>query len=300
MAERRMFAKTIIDSDEFLDMPLSTQALYFHLSMRADDDGFINNPKKIQRSIGATDGDAAMLVAKKFIIPFASGVVVIKHWRINNYLRNDRYHETVYQEEKKALAVKKNGAYTLVSKDTSSSAGIPVGIPMVDQGYTENSIGKDSIGKNNNTSSFTNVSEDVIATPSPSPSKKAPKIPYQRILDMYYELCPGMSKVRPVNKYSDEIKKNVKARFSEYSLEDFETVFKKAEASDFLNNRADVTFQASFDWLMRPKNFSKALNGNFDNIEKKQKETIKGTDINMSLVADGTREGYVEPEVHFE
>lgn len=117
---------------------------------------------------------------------------------------------------------------------------------------------------------------------------------------MYYKLCPGMSKVRPVNKYSDEIKKNVKARFSEYSLEDFETVFKKAEASDFLNNRADVTFQASFDWLMRPKNFSKALNGNFDNIEKKQKETIKGTDINMSLVADGTREGYVEPEVHFE
>ena len=151
----------------------------------------------------------------------------------------------------------------------------------------------------NNISSSSKDSEDICC-PSPSSSQKAEKVPYQKILDMYYELCPGMSKVRPVNKYSDEIKKNVKARFSEYSLEDFETVFKKAEASDFLNNRADVTFQASFDWLMRPKNFSKALNGNFDNIEKKQKETIKGTDINMSLVADGTREGYVEPEVHFE
>ena len=117
---------------------------------------------------------------------------------------------------------------------------------------------------------------------------------------MYYELCPNMSSTRPVLKYTDEIKKNVKARWAEYSIEDFETVFKKAEASDFLNNRADITFQASFDWLMRPKNFSKALNGNFDNIVKKQKETIKGTDIHMSLVADGTRDDSPEPEVVFE
>jgi hypothetical protein len=117
---------------------------------------------------------------------------------------------------------------------------------------------------------------------------------------MYYELCPSMSKVRPVNKYTDEIKRNVKARYAEYTIEDFTTVFKKAEASDFLNNRSDVTFQASFDWLMRPKNFSKALNGNFDNIAKKPKETIKGTNIAMSIVADGTREDSPEPEVRFE
>ena len=100
MAERRMFAKTIIDSDAFLDMPLSTQALYFHLSMRADDDGFINNPKKIQRMIGACDDDLKVLIVKRFIIPFESGIVVIKHWKIHNYIRNDRYKETVYQEEK--------------------------------------------------------------------------------------------------------------------------------------------------------------------------------------------------------
>ena len=90
MAERRMFAKTIIDSDMFLDMPLSTQALYFHLSMRADDDGFINNPRKIQRMVGASDDDLKVLVMKRFILPFDSGVVVIKHWRIHNYLRNAR------------------------------------------------------------------------------------------------------------------------------------------------------------------------------------------------------------------
>ena len=90
MAERRMFSKLIIDSDMFLDMPLSTQALYFHLSMRADDDGFVNNPKKIQRMIGCNDDDLKVLITKKFIIPFESGICVIKHWKIHNYIRNDR------------------------------------------------------------------------------------------------------------------------------------------------------------------------------------------------------------------
>ena len=113
MAERRMFAKTIIDSDAFLDMPMSTQALYFHLSMRADDDGFINNPKRIQRMIGASDDDLKLLIAKSFIIVFESGVVVIKHWKIHNYIQSDRYKPTVYAEEKSLLDVKKNKAYTL-------------------------------------------------------------------------------------------------------------------------------------------------------------------------------------------
>lgn len=112
MAERRMFAKTIIDSDAFLDMPLSAQALYFHLSMCADDDGFINNPKKIQRMVGASDDDCKLLLMKRFIIAFESGVVVIKHWKIHNYIQRDRYKPTIYQEEKKLLAEKENKAYT--------------------------------------------------------------------------------------------------------------------------------------------------------------------------------------------
>ena len=114
MAEKRMFAKTIIDSDAFLDMSLSTQALYFHLSMRADDDGFVNNPKKIQRMIGAGDDELKMLIAKKFIIPFESGVCVIKHWRIHNYIQKDRYKETVYKDEKAHLILKENKAYKFV------------------------------------------------------------------------------------------------------------------------------------------------------------------------------------------
>ena len=112
MAERRMFAKTIIDSDAFLDMPATTQLLYFHLSMRADDDGFINNPKKIQRMVGCSDDDLKLLLAKSFLLAFESGVVVIKHWKIHNYIQKDRYKPTVYKEEKSMLQTKENNAYT--------------------------------------------------------------------------------------------------------------------------------------------------------------------------------------------
>ena len=139
-----MFAKTIIDSDAFIDMPLSTQALYFHLSMRADDDGFINNPKKIMRMIGASDDDFKVLCVKKFIIPFDSGIVVIKHWKIHNYIQKDRYKATVYSEEKSRLGVKENGAYT----------------ECIHDGYkldTQVSIGKVSLGK----SRVVEVSENV-------------------------------------------------------------------------------------------------------------------------------------------
>lgn len=142
MAERRMFAKTIIDSDAFLEMPLSTQALYFHLSMRADDDGFLNNAKKIMRMVGANQNDYDLLVAKSFIIQFDDGICVIKHWRINNYLRNDRYKPTIYAEQRDMLEVKENGRYSLKKDD-----GIPLGIPMVDRCETQYSIGKDSIVK---------------------------------------------------------------------------------------------------------------------------------------------------------
>lgn len=140
MAERRMFAKTIIDSDAFLDMPVSSQALYFHLGMRADDDGFINNPKKILRMVGASDDDLRVLMGKRFIIPFESGVVVIKHWKIHNYIQNDRYKETVYQEEKSRLIVKGNKAYSVDGLDTD----------CIQDGYsleTQDRLGKDSIGK---------------------------------------------------------------------------------------------------------------------------------------------------------
>ena len=125
MAERRMFAKTIVLSDAFLDMPLSARCLYFTLGMLADDDGFVNSPKSIMRQCGATDDDMKILIAKKFLLTFESGVIVIKHWRINNYLRNDRYNGTKYVEEMASLKVNDNGSY---------SYGIPNnGIPRIDK-----------------------------------------------------------------------------------------------------------------------------------------------------------------------
>jgi len=113
MAERRMFSKTIIDSDVFLDMPLSTQALYFHLNMRADDDGFVDSPKRIQKMIGATDDDLKLLIAKSFIITFDSGIVVIRHWKVHNYIQKDRYKETMYQKEKKMLEIDERKLLTI-------------------------------------------------------------------------------------------------------------------------------------------------------------------------------------------
>ncbi len=149
MAERRMFAKTIIDSDAFLDMPLSTQSLYFHLSMRADDDGFINNPKKIQRMVGCGDDDLKLLMAKRFILVFDSGVIVIKHWKIHNYIRNDRYKPTLYQEEKAELAEKNSKAYTFKTEviESENHLGIPDGNRMGYQMDTQVRLGKDRLVK---------------------------------------------------------------------------------------------------------------------------------------------------------
>ena len=113
MAQKRMFTMKIVDSDAFLDMPLSTQCLYFHLNMRADDDGFVGNAKRIMRLIGATEDDLKILLAKRFLIIFEDGLVVIKHWWMHNTLSKDRYHETSYTDEKALLRIKDNKSYTM-------------------------------------------------------------------------------------------------------------------------------------------------------------------------------------------
>lgn len=152
MAERRMFAKTIIDSDAFLDMPLSSQALYFHLSMRADDDGFINNAKKIQRMLGCADDDLKILLSKNFIIPFETGVCVIKHWKIHNLIQKDRYKPTVYAEHKDKLSLKNNNVYTM---DTTCIQDVSKVEPQV-------RLGKVSQGKETTLPEGFGISERVI------------------------------------------------------------------------------------------------------------------------------------------
>ena len=122
MAQKRMFDKTITNSDDFLELPDSSQVLYFHLNMNADDDGFVNNWRSIIRMTGTKEDDLKLLITKSFVIPFESGVIVIKHWRINNYLRNDRYKETKHKEELSCLSIDENGEYLL-----GNQLGIPIG-----------------------------------------------------------------------------------------------------------------------------------------------------------------------------
>lgn len=136
MANRRMFSKDVVETDKFLNMPLTSQALYFHLGMEADDDGFVASPKKVQRSIGCSEGDLQILASRGFIIPFESGIVVLVHWKQNNYIQADRYRKTVHKEEA-ALLQNDNYVYSLV----------PTCIHPVSSLDPQDSIGKDRVGK---------------------------------------------------------------------------------------------------------------------------------------------------------
>lgn len=138
MAERRMFAKSIVDSDAFIDMPISARLLYYDLGMRADDDGFVNSPKKIMRMIGATNDDMNILLMRKFVIEFENGVVVIKHWRIHNYIQKDRYKPTNYKEQMAQLETDENGSYRKLSAPC---------IQNVSDLDTQDRLGKGRIGK---------------------------------------------------------------------------------------------------------------------------------------------------------
>jgi hypothetical protein len=139
MASKRMINLSVIDTDAFLEMPLSTQALYFHLNLRADDDGFVGSPKIICRTVGASDDDLKLLIAKRFIIIFEDGVIVIKHWRMHNTLSVNRYKETNYTEDKALLKLKTNNAYTLGDgKTIDDSRLIEMSKRQVDASKTNN------------------------------------------------------------------------------------------------------------------------------------------------------------------
>lgn len=247
MAERRMFSKTIIDSDAFLDMPLSTQSLYFHLSMRADDDGFINNPKKIQRMIGCSDDDIKLLFAKRFVIPFESGVCVIKHWRIHNYIRTDRYKETVYKEEKDQLILKDNNAYSL------NDVGIPNGIPSVDQMETQVRLGKVRLGKDS-------IDNSIINNTCSSE--------LQPIIDKWNTL--GLQNIKFINSGTKRYTM-LQARIKEYGIDAIISAIENISNSSFLRGQNRKGWTITFDWLIKPNNFLKVLEGNYkDNIIEKK------------------------------
>ena len=192
MAQRRMFSKKIVETDFFMEMSPTAKLLYFYLNMSADDDGFVGNPKTIKLISGATDDDLKILIAKQFIIPFDSGVIVIKDWKIHNYIQKDRYNQTQYLDEKKQLLVEENGTYTKCIQDVSSLD-------------TQVRLGKskDRLGKSNNTMS--DKSDDVI--------------PYSEIIS-YLNEKTGRS-----FRTTEAHKRFIKARWNEdYKLDDFEGV----------------------------------------------------------------------------
>ena len=192
MAQRRMFSKKIVETDFFMEMSPTAKLLYFYLNMSADDDGFVGNPKTIKLISGATDDDLKILIAKQFIIPFDSGVIVIKDWKIHNYIQKDRYNQTQYLDEKKQLLVEENGTYTKCIQDVSSLD-------------TQVRLGKskDRLGKSNNTMS--DKSDDVI--------------PYSEIIS-YLNEKTGRS-----FRTTEAHKRFIKARWNEdYKLDDFKKV----------------------------------------------------------------------------
>lgn len=200
MAQRRMFSRKITETDRFLEMPLSSQALYFHLNMGADDEGFIDKAKTIQRTIGASDDDMKLLIAKGFLIPFDSGVVVIRHWRIHNYIRSDRFQSTLYQSEKAQLEFGKSKTADLKPLEN-----------VIPNGYQMDTQVRLSEGS---------LDEDSLTTYPTVLDNEEEDIPYKEIISYLNE--------KANRNYRPNIQKNktlIKARWSEgFRLDDFKHV----------------------------------------------------------------------------
>ncbi len=234
MANRRMFSLKVIDTDLFLDMPASTQLLYFHLSLRADDDGFVASPKKIQKIVGCGDDDFKLLIAKQFIIPFDTGICVIRHWRIHNYIQNDRYNPTLYQCEKNMLETN-NGAYE-INVDTEC-------IQDVSNLDTQVRLGKVSL----------EIEKEIDNT----------RISWRDILTTWNDLP---SPIKPIRAITDRRKDKIKARINSLKLkqEDIIQAIKNIKLSSFLQGKNSKRWIVDFDWLfMDDTRFSRVFEGKY-------------------------------------
>lgn len=236
MAEKRMFTQKIIDSDAFMEMPTSAQALYFHLNMRADDDGFVNNPKKITRCVGAAEDDLKLLIVKRFIIAFDSGVIVIKHWRMHNTLKMDRYHPTDYQEEFQMLQLKDKGkVYT--ERNQNGTTLEP-----------ENRLDKNRLDKIRLEESSTISNEMVCATD------------VARVIEAWNSLnLTRIVKITPDSQRAQWLNK----RLRDYGLDNILLAIENVRNSSFLMGNNRKGWQATFDWFIKPNNFPKVLDGNY-------------------------------------
>lgn len=269
MANKRMFNIKIVDSDAFLDMPLSAQCLYFHLNMRADDDGFVGNPKRIQRLVGASEDDLKLLIAKRFLLTFENGVIVIKHWRMHNTLSMNRYSETVYTDEKKLLKLKENNSYSFDK-----------GVPFEDTKYIEMSKRQSRRTKDEQK---TNADIDLdidkdIDKDLDIDIKEKEEIPYKEIID-----C--LNKFAKTNyRHTNQVTKDkIKARWNDgFRLNDFETVIK---------NKCSEWMGTDMEKYLRPK----TLFGN--NFESYLNQKVSKENSNTENVPDWYKNtGETEPD----
>lgn len=261
MANKRMFTMKIVDSDAFLDMPLSTQCLYFHLNMRADDDGFIGNPKRIMKIVGASEDDLKLLIAKSFLLTFENGVIVIKHWRMHNTLSKIRYHETQYIDEKGDLLLKKNGSYSLTSGEPIDDSRI---IEMFDSSgeQTENADLDLGLDIDKGLDLDLDSDKDIVITVS---KDTVCQTDVRQIMEKWNEL--QSVGVKPVIRLSRQSKRygNLIARIKEYGQDNVMDAIEKIKSSDYCQGKNKYGWTITFDWFVLPSNFPKVFEGNYDN-----------------------------------
>lgn len=249
----------IVDSDAFLDMPLSTQCLYFHLNMRADDDGFIGNPKRIMKIIGASDDDLKLLIAKSFLLTFENGVIVIKHWRMHNTLSKRRYHETQYIDEKGNLLLKKNGSYSLTSGEPIDDSRI---IEMFDSSGEQTENADLDLGLDIDKGLDLDLDKDIVITVS---KDTVCQTDVRQIMEKWNEL--QSVGIKPVIRLSRKSKRygNLIARIKEYGKENVLDAIEKIKSSDYCQGKNKYGWTIAFDWFVLPSNFPKVFEGNYDN-----------------------------------
>ena len=280
MAERRMFSKTIMGSDTFTDMPASTQILYVHLSLQADDDGFLGNPKKIQKMTGCTIDDFNGLVDENFIIPFKSGVIAITHWKVHNRVRSDRYKETIYLKEKSQLRETATGVYELIpeeengipsdnhmdtngipSDNQTDTNGIPSDNQTVSERYTQYSIGKDSVGKD----SLVQVSPVQVSSVEVSSVSSS----------------MGVSSYHDVKKEASEETKNKKEKERENGREEPITVLPLRDGKEYPLFQKHVT---AWDFMYPLVDVEQEFFRMKEFLEEHPEERIAASSINMFMM----------------
>lgn len=227
MAKRRMFSLDIVDTDKFLEMPATTQSLYFHLGMRADDDGFISSPKKVTKIVNCSDDDLKILISKGYVIPFESGIVVIRHWNQNNYLRNDRYIQTIYTDELSQLTLN-NSTYDIVNPSgipndiPNIPNGIPNDIPTVSTG--KDRLGKDRLGKDSIDNTICSEPDKSALNPSgillPLNDKSLYDVP-QESIDTWATAYPAVDVIQELHKMRAWLESNPTRRKTKRGINRF-------------------------------------------------------------------------------